>query len=272
MNLESYRSNTFSQCGQDGVIAAILEKLHCDSGYCVEFGAWDGVYLSNTRRLLMQPQWAGCLIESDTARFASLDRLYANRPDVSRKNVRIQLTGKDSLDSILSSVNAPKDFELLSVDIDSDDYHIWASLRLFSPKIVLIETNPYFPLFIEFVQKPNSSYCPYGASALSMYKLGVSKGYVAVAYLDHDWLFVREDVFEQLGIERRSFVEMFVVGCEIRNNEKISTGERYNLPTGLASRDMMDVHQTFNHQLDLFRDAAHHFRCLTSTTEFKDLV
>lgn len=272
MNIESYRSNVFSQCGQDGVIAAILEKMRCTGGYCVEFGAWDGVYLSNTRRLLMRPQWEGCLIESDTTRFKSLDALYANRPDISRKNVRIQLTGENSLDSILASVNAPKDFELLSVDIDSDDYHIWESLKHFSPKIVLIETNPYFPFYIEFVQKPGSDFCPYGASALSMYKLGVSKGYVGVAYLDHDWLFVREDVFRTLGLEKQSFVEMYVRGCEVKNNEKISTGPRYNLPGGLASRDMMDVRQTFNDQLSLFQDAAHHFRCLTSPTEFKELV
>lgn len=272
MNIESYRSNTFSQCGQDGVIAAILEKMRCTGGYCVEFGAWDGIHLSNTRRLLMQPQWAGCLIESDPVRFKSLDLLYTNRPDVVRKNIRIQLTEPDTLDNILASINAPKDFELLSVDIDSDDYHVWASLKSFNPKIVLIETNPYFPFYIEFVQKPGSDFCPYGASALSMYKLGVSKGYVAVAYLDHDWLFVREDIFNQIGLERRSFIEMFVTGCEIRNNEKISTGERYNLPGGLASKDMLDVRETFNDRLALFQDAAQHFRCLTSTTEFRDLV
>ena len=41
--------NIHSQMGEDGVIAAICRALDISNGTAVEFGAWDGVHLSNSR-------------------------------------------------------------------------------------------------------------------------------------------------------------------------------------------------------------------------------
>lgn len=39
----------------------------------------------------------------------------------------------------------PKDFDILSIDIDSCNYQVWASIKEYSPKIVIIEVNSYLP-------------------------------------------------------------------------------------------------------------------------------
>ena len=50
--LLDYASNSYSQAGEDGVIAKILAMLPENDHWCVEFGASDGLVLSNVRRLI----------------------------------------------------------------------------------------------------------------------------------------------------------------------------------------------------------------------------
>lgn len=47
--LLEHKKNVHSQSGEDGVIGAILDLLPERDRWCVEFGAWDGKLLSNTR-------------------------------------------------------------------------------------------------------------------------------------------------------------------------------------------------------------------------------
>jgi hypothetical protein len=271
MRLTDYKHNIYSQCGQDGVIRRALDMMNVSEGYCVEFGAWDGKWLSNTRNLLLHHSWDGCLIEQDSQRFLELQALYKNDPGVSTLNRRVEVSGFNSLDSILTEVNAPRDFDLLSIDIDSDDYHIWQSLKEFHPKLVLIETNPYFPFFMEYVQKYDLGRYPSGASVLSMYKLGVTKGYRPIAYIGHDWLFARGDLkaFDQA----ESFLRLYCDGAEIRGNEHIANGDIISLPTGPASTSELDVRKCVQDALfESFGKTAHHFGCLTNVSDVEDLL
>jgi hypothetical protein len=62
-NLNSYARNFTSQFGEDGIIEEILIRLGAVvPKYFVEFGAWDGVHLSNTHSLA-KLGWSGLYIE-----------------------------------------------------------------------------------------------------------------------------------------------------------------------------------------------------------------
>ena len=56
INLNNFRKNNYSQNGEDGIIKEIIKRLKLDknpnNNWCVEFGAWDGIYLSNTYNLV----------------------------------------------------------------------------------------------------------------------------------------------------------------------------------------------------------------------------
>jgi len=267
-------NNVHSQCGQDGVLAKLFELMGIQSGYCVEFGAWDGVYLSNTRNLLKTGHWGGCLIELDNTRFQQVSELYKERDDVSVVQKAVGIGDGNSLDDILDSVNAPESPDFVSIDIDSDDYHVWNALTRHSPKVVLIETNPYIPFYIEFIQAYQSNYMPTGASALSLFLLGRRKGYTAVAYVGHDWLFVRDDLVQDLDLHVPSYVQMMMEGSEIRNNELLTIGNRLHLPTGLAGDGSMNINEEFTHKLcgEFSPDNDSHFKILTCLRQFEGLA
>ena len=79
--LKDYERNDTSQYGEDGVIERELAVIGDRSGWCVEFGASDGVYLSNTHRLINREGFSAVLIEaSDTA--VALQKRYEGRSDI----------------------------------------------------------------------------------------------------------------------------------------------------------------------------------------------
>jgi hypothetical protein len=54
--LLKYKKNIFSQSGEDGIIKEVFKRLEISNvkldKNCYEFGAWDGIHLSNTYNLI----------------------------------------------------------------------------------------------------------------------------------------------------------------------------------------------------------------------------
>src|SRR5688572_24997351 len=132
--LIDFAFNRFSQNGEDGIIQEICSRLGIVSGWGVEFGAWDGKYLSNTFNLLSRHGWQGVDIEGNAERYQDLlqtkaelnGRLYTICAFVG-------VAGENTLDKLLATTPIPRDFDLLSIDIDSHDWEIWDSLQNYRP-------------------------------------------------------------------------------------------------------------------------------------------
>jgi len=194
-----HATNVHSQNGEDGVIATILDALPETDRWCVEFGAWDGIHLSNTRHLIESREYGAVLIEADPARCEELRRNCAPFPRVQAVEALVGFTEADGLDAILQATGIPSDFDLLSIDIDGNDYHVWAAVTSYRPKVVCIEFNPTIPTELDFVQDRDPA-ARVGASLAALVRLGREKGYELAAVTLVNAVLVRADLYPHLGI------------------------------------------------------------------------
>jgi hypothetical protein len=201
--LNDHSRNVYSQTGEDGVIAKALELLPHRDRWCVEFGAWDGEHLSNTFNLVENDGYSVVLVEGDSTKFESLRNQYPYRDRAIFVGQFVGWTENDNLDRILEKTPVPADFDLLSIDVDGNDYHIWKAVQKFRPKLVLIEFNPASSNRFLFVQ-PASSKCNQGNSPAALNELAKSKGYELVCVIGTNLLFVDRQYYGAFGIPDNS--------------------------------------------------------------------
>lgn len=204
MKFDRFKRDVFSQNGEDGILEAILDLIPNQDlrKMVVEFGAWDGINFSNTYNLILNHGFSGILIESNKQRFKELVQNTKNLSTINL-NQRVDLKAFNSsstLDQILLQHSAPKDFDVLSIDIDGADYHIWSELVNFRPKIVVIEYNPAIPRSVEFIN-PYDTNVNKGSSARSLISLASKINYILAAQTQCNLIFVSREFSDFLGID-----------------------------------------------------------------------
>ncbi len=209
--LQVVRRNVASQAGEDGLIERIFSIMGAANKTAVEFGAWDGRHFSNSWNLLANKGWRGVPIEGDGKRFPDLCASFAGNDKVTPLNRMVGLAPPDDLDTILAATDTPADFDLLSIDVDGVDYHIWKSLQAYRPRLVVIEFNQAIPNDIHFVQDADAD-IHHGSSLRAMIALGKEKGYELVATTELNALFVTRELFPVFEIADNDIDSMHTPG------------------------------------------------------------
>lgn len=205
--LRAAAKNVTSQNGEDGVIARIFGIAGVANKFCCEFGAWDGVHLSNTWNLIVRNGWRALLVEGSAEKFPALQATYADRPDLTLVNAFVGTEGENSLDALLERAGAPRDFDFLSIDVDGMDWHIWKGLARHRPRVVVIEFNATIPNDVIFIQDADPD-VNQGNSLLAMIALGKEKGYELVATTPGNAFFVERALYPQFRIPDNSIDAM----------------------------------------------------------------
>lgn len=170
-DLAEHEYGVYSQSGEDGVLLRLFESIGVQDRFFVEFGAWDGLHLSNTANLRLHHGWTGLLMEdSDSA-----DGRLVQRERVDAENVN-RLFGK---------YDVPRRFDLLAIDIDGNDYWVWKAIEGFTARVVLIEYNVFFAPRMSRTMPYDPDHVwdqsfYHGASLAALRKLGDEKGYALV--------------------------------------------------------------------------------------------
>lgn len=124
-DLYELRKNIYSQNGEDGILEEILSEEGIERGYFLEFGAWDGKYLSNCANL-MDKAWKGCFIEGDEKKFHNLNK-NIKKDGILKLCHWVQPEGVWCLDKICAR-NEISRVDVLSIDIDGDDLASWGGV------------------------------------------------------------------------------------------------------------------------------------------------
>jgi hypothetical protein len=181
--LNKYEFAMFSQCGEDGIIAEIFMRIGMSDKIFVEFGAADGLE-NNTHYLLLQG-WKGFWFESDKENVKKIQKEFAAEIKSGRLLVFQETLTRENINIVFAASGVPKEFDLLSIDIDRNDYWVWKAIEGYAPRLVVVEYNSSFPPSLEWIIEYNPTATwdgsrVFGASLASLQILGAEKGFSLV--------------------------------------------------------------------------------------------
>lgn len=121
----------------DFLIEEIFKRIGVEGGTFVEFGAWDGIKGSNTRKLFLNG-WGGILIEPEEDRFNDLQKNYLNTPNVITINSFVTSDGSTTFDNLVNDY-VTDGIDFCSIDIDGLDLDVFEAIEKHLPTVVCIE-------------------------------------------------------------------------------------------------------------------------------------
>ncbi|MEL6223178.1 MAG: hypothetical protein AAFR31_11115 [Cyanobacteria bacterium J06627_8] len=182
--LEHFGYKVFSQADEDGILDEIFKRIGITNKVFVEFGVEIGE--ENNTRYLLEQGWTGLWIESLPAYAAEIRR--RRRQDIidgRLKFIEAKVT-VENINELIASAGIYGEIDLLSIDIDSNDYPVYEAISVIRPRVLCIEHNPEYPPPQHYVMPYNPDYRwdykdgSYGASIKSLEELAERKGMVLV--------------------------------------------------------------------------------------------
>lgn len=185
----------YSQGFEDGMIAEVFLRIGVTSRRFIEFGVEDGLEC-NTAFLLVQG-WTGAWIEGSPESATKARATFGGYP----VEVVNELVTVSNADQLITRLTGFDELDLLSIDIDFNDYWVWQAIKTVKPRVVVIEYNATMPPAI----RKTVAYSPskawdgsnyFGASLGALEVLGSAKGYslVGCSPAGVNAFFVRDDL------------------------------------------------------------------------------
>lgn len=192
-----YGWSGYSQNDEDGIVQEIFARIGTTNRNFAEFGS--GECLLNTGTYLLVTGWKGLWLDSQPDQLNEIHGYFGQYEESGDLKVRQAFITPNNINELLA--DRLEDLDLLVIDIDGNDYHIWKALTVVRPRVVMIEYNGMFrppaavlqPYVSEF-QNASGSYS--GASLQALEMLGREKGYdlVGCNFTGSNAFFVRNDL------------------------------------------------------------------------------
>ena len=194
LRLTQFGFKVYSQGDEDGILEEIFRRIDPGMRRFVEIGMHP---LECNTLYLLARGWSGVWVDAadhdlrPVAHHLTAGRLRFVRTAVSRENAN----------ALVCEGSVGAELDLLSIDIDGNDYWVWEALEVVRPRVMVIEYNATFP-------PPVSVAVPYdparawdrtnrfGASLEALARLGAKKGYALVGcgFTGVNAYFVRTDI------------------------------------------------------------------------------
>jgi len=230
-NINKFGIKIYSQNDEDGIILYIFKHIGIKTKKFVEIGVENGTEC-NTTNLLKNFNWKGIQIEGSKKLYNDAKIQLKKILEKKKNNLKLLniFVTKKNINQILKK-NCGKEIDLLSVDVDGNDFWIWKAINCVKPRLVIIEYNSFFGSNISATIKYNSKFIwnhrnnksYYGASLKALEKLGKQKKYILVG-VDKNGVnafFVRNDLAKYINLKSKKTEEIFLDNKrEIRNKEQ----------------------------------------------------
>lgn len=201
-SLHKHEFRVFSQHREDGIIDFLIRQVGQHSGTFVEFGF--GPDQCNCLNLAYNKNFRGLLIDGSKSKCEAAQSAYSL---LGKSNIHVvnSFLSRENINQVIKENGFTGEIDVLSIDIDGNDYWLWEAIDVVSPGIVVVEYNasfgpdrsitvPYDPGFVRYDKHSSGFY--YGASLAALSHLGSKKGYQLVGcdYSGVNAFFLREDL------------------------------------------------------------------------------
>ncbi|MHA1469823.1 MAG: hypothetical protein ACTSSP_04600 [Candidatus Asgardarchaeia archaeon] len=239
LKIGRHEKKKYSQLGQDGVLDYIFNNISTKNSppFCIEFGfnssSLKGGSGSNVANLVKNKGWECLLLDGD----------YEN-PEI---NLYKHFLTEENICDIFKSYEVPKEFEYLSIDVDSIDLWLFRGvLSKYSPMVASVEYNAHFPidraitisndtkLVVSELKGPQKRRM-YGASLKALKMVGNQFGYTLVHVVKGtDLFFIRNDLIK---------------GCESYSLESFGRKVHINWHSVQKNRELIDNYLDYEEYL-----------------------
>lgn len=197
--LNNYEYQIFSQGGEDGIITKIFKRIGQTNKYFVEIGVGG---LESISTFLLLDSWSGLWLESNPKGVELFQNKFNKIINQGRLAIKEAFVTQENIQTFFKENQVPNEFDLLSIDIDGNDYWVWQAISSnYSPRVVVIEYNAALGPSLEWIMKYNPKHhwdktAYVGASLKSLELLGAKNGYCLVGcnLAGINAFFVRQDL------------------------------------------------------------------------------
>ena len=234
--INRYEQRVYSQHREDGIIDWLLQQINNPTRRFVEFGF--GPDQSNCLRLALHRNYEGVFLDGDEKKVALAKTIYRWRTG-KRVGVKHVFLDRENLNQSIFNAGTTGNIDVLSIDVDGNDFWFWQCLHVVNPAIVVIEYNaslgidraisiPYTPNFVRYRMHKSGFY--HGASLPALEILGTRMGYrlVACDSTGVNAFFVRHDIAADT-IPGQSSTQVFFPHRGRTRYKKLSTEEQFAL-------------------------------------------
>lgn len=196
----------YSQCDEDGIIQEIFKRIETTNRIFVEFGVETGIEC-NTVKLLLEG-WRGLWIDGSDKNLEQVANRFKSLVDSRHLALRHSFITAENINALISHAGLRGSIDLLSIDIDNNDYWVWKAIDVIEPRVVVIEYNAALrpPMSLVVPYNPEQTWSGsnyFGASLEALVKLGRTKGYrlVGCNVAGANAFFVREELARDLFLD-----------------------------------------------------------------------
>jgi hypothetical protein len=199
----------YSQFEEDGIILYVLTMIGFETRRVVEICAGNGEECMATN-LILNHGFEGFLFDGHPANVSHAQEFFRSKRDCLLQHpvVRQAWVTAEDINAILEQAGCVGEVDILSLDIDGNDFWVWKAINIIRPRLIVVETHnvapsdrsitiPYRPDF-NYHKSPAEDFR--GASLLAMVRLGRQRGYRLIGAHRHGFnaFFLRNDIGTEL--------------------------------------------------------------------------
>lgn len=209
----------YSQFEEDGIILYVLSIIGMKTKKVVEICIGNGEECMATN-LILNHGFEGYLFDGDPKRIDQAKEFFYSKKDCQLTPPRLMSAWitRENINQLLSDIGVHGEIDLLSLDIDGNDYYVWDAISQINPRLCIFETHNIVPgdmsITIPYAddfncwkrEGPGQDFR--SASLLAMKKLSERKGYRLIGAHKHGFnvFFLRNDIaesfFPEVSIEQ----------------------------------------------------------------------